>query len=62
MLIAYLESINPNYANEPEKCGNIRDLENFYKDAKKKFDEDAEFKKKSQLKTGGYRAAVFPEI
>ena len=51
MLIAYLESINPNYANEPEKCGNIRDLENFYKDAKKKFDEDAEFKKKSQLKT-----------
>ena len=35
MLIAYLESINPNYANEPEKCGNIRDLEEFYKNAKK---------------------------
>ena len=51
MLIAYLESINPNYANEPEKCGNIRDLEEFYKCAKKKFDEDPEFKKTSQLKT-----------
>ena len=51
MLIAYLEEINPNYANEPEKCGNIRDLEGFYKDAKKKFDDDPEFKKKSQLKT-----------
>ena len=35
MLIAYLESINPNYSNEPEKCGNIRDLEEFYKNAKK---------------------------
>ena len=51
MLIAYLESINPNYAKEPEKCGNIRDLEEFYKCAKKKFDEDPEFKKTSQLKT-----------
>ena len=51
MLIAYLESINPNYANEPEKCGNIRDLEEFYKNAKKKFDEDAEFKKTAQSKT-----------
>ena len=51
MLINYLESINPNYANEPEKCGNIRDLEEFYKNAKKKFDDDPEFKKNSQLKT-----------
>jgi arginyl-tRNA synthetase len=51
MLIAYLESINPNYSNEPEKCGNIRDLEEFYKAAKKKFDDDPEFKKTSQLKT-----------
>ena len=51
MLIAYLESINPNYANEPEKCGNIRDLEEFYKSAKKKFDDDPDFKKTSQLKT-----------
>ena len=51
MLIAYLESINPNYAEEPEKCGNIRDLEEFYKNAKKKFDDDPEFKKISQLKT-----------
>ena len=51
MLIAYLESINPNYSNEPEKCGNIRDLEEFYKCAKKKFDDDPDFKKTSQLKT-----------
>ena len=51
MLIAYLESINPNYSNEPEKCGNIRDLEEFYKNAKKKFDDDPNFKKTSQLKT-----------
>ena len=51
MLIAYLESINPNYSNEPEKCGNIRDLEEFYKSAKKKFDDDPDFKKTSQLKT-----------
>ena len=51
MLIAYLESINPNYANEPEKCGNIRDLEEFYKNAKKKFDEEPEFKKIAQTKT-----------
>ena len=51
MLIAYLESINPNYSNEPEKCGNIRDLEEFYKNAKKKFDSDPDFKKTSQLKT-----------
>ena len=51
MLIAYLESINPNYSEEPEKCGNIRDLEEFYKNAKKKFDENPEFKKISQLKT-----------
>lgn len=51
MLIAYLEEINPNYADEPEKCGNIKDLEGFYKDAKKKFDDEPEFKKKSQLKT-----------
>ena len=51
MLIAYLESINPNYSNEPEKCGNIRDLEEFYKNAKKKFDDDPDFKKTSQLKT-----------
>ena len=51
MLIAYLESINPNYSNEPEKCGNIRDLEEFYKCAKKKFDDEPDFKKTSQLKT-----------
>ena len=52
MLIAYLESINPNYATKPEDTGeNIRDLEEFYKHAKEKFDNDTEFKKKAQLKT-----------
>ena len=51
MLIAYLESINPNYLNEPENCGNIKDLEEFYKNAKLKFDNDPDFKKISQLKT-----------
>ena len=48
MLIAYLETINPNYETSNE---NIRDLEEFYKQAKEKFDNDNEFKKKAQLKT-----------
>ena len=51
MLIAYLEFINPDYATNPEKNGNIRDLEEFYKSAKQKFDAEPEFKKKAQLKT-----------
>ena len=52
MLIAYLESINPDYATKPEATSeNIRDLEEFYKHAKQKFDSDPDFKKKSQIKT-----------
>ncbi|MCQ2820440.1 MAG: arginine--tRNA ligase [archaeon] len=51
MLIAYLEFINPDYTTNPEKSGNIRDLEEFYKNAKAKFDSEPEFKKKAQLKT-----------
>lgn len=52
MLIAYLESVNPNYATKPEDTGeNIRDLEEFYKHAKEKFDKDNDFKKLAQLKT-----------
>jgi arginyl-tRNA synthetase len=48
MLIAYLESINPKYETSNE---NIRDLEEFYKHAKEKFDSDNDFKKLAQLKT-----------
>ena len=51
MLIAFLELNNPNYAENPEGNENIRDLEEFYKKAKEKFDSDPEFKKKAQLKT-----------
>ena len=51
MLIAFLELNNPNYADNPEGNENIRDLEEFYKKAKLKFDEDPDFKKKAQLKT-----------
>lgn len=51
MLIAYLELNNPNYANDNENQDNIKDLEEFYKQAKTKFDNDQDFKKKSQLKT-----------
>lgn len=48
MLIAYLESINPDYATKPEATSeNIRDLEEFYKHAKEKFDNDPDFKKKA---------------
>ena len=50
MLIAYLESINPNFEKEPEKCGNINDLENFYNDAKSKYDKDNDFKNLSKIK------------
>ena len=52
MLIAHLEEVNPNYTENPEAgTDNIRDLEEFYKNAKKSFDESPEFKKKAQLKT-----------
>lgn len=45
MLIAHLEEMFPDYRdNTPE----LKDLESFYKDSKKRFDSDEEFKKKSQ--------------
>lgn len=46
MLIQYLKEEYPDFA---EKMPNITDLTEFYKAAKKRFDEDAEFKKTSQL-------------
>ena len=47
MLINYLEETYPDYLT---KTPNLKDLETFYKQSKKKFDSDEEFKKKSQLK------------
>lgn len=46
MLIAHLQDEYPNYLKE---MPNLKDLETFYKQSKKRFDEDAEFKKKAQL-------------
>lgn len=46
MLIQYLKEEYPDFA---DKMPNITDLTEFYKAAKKRFDEDAEFKKTSQL-------------
>ncbi len=46
MLIQYLKEEFPDFA---EKMPNITDLTEFYKAAKKRFDDDAEFKKTSQL-------------
>jgi arginyl-tRNA synthetase len=48
MLIAYLEEIYPNYIQDKPP---INDLEEFYRSAKKRFEGDEDFKKKSQLKT-----------
>jgi arginyl-tRNA synthetase len=48
MLITNLEEINPNYLEEKTE---IKDLEGFYKQAKKRFDEDEIFKKKAHEKT-----------
>ncbi len=46
MLIAYLKENYPDYqVNTPD----IRDLDAYYKAARKRFDEDPEFKKLSQL-------------
>ena len=45
MLIAYLKSHNPNYAEETEKCASIRDLEELYKNDKKKLDDDQNLEK-----------------
>lgn len=46
MLIAHLKDQCPNYKTE---VPDIQDLTKFYKDAKKKFDVDEEFKKRSHL-------------
>lgn len=45
MLIAYLVKNYPNYINETP---NLKDLETFYKQSKKAFDEDETFKKEAQ--------------
>lgn len=46
MLIQYMREAYPDYQI---KTPELKDLDSFYKAAKKRFDEDAEFKKKSQL-------------
>jgi arginyl-tRNA synthetase len=48
MLIAHLEDICPNFMNEKPDIG---DLETFYKEAKKRFDEDSDFMKRAHSKT-----------
>jgi arginyl-tRNA synthetase len=45
MLISHLKDTYPEYS----KGIDLRDLTEFYKQSKKRFDEDAEFKKRSQL-------------
>jgi arginyl-tRNA synthetase len=49
MLIQYLKEEYPDFA---DNTPNITDLTGFYKNAKAKFDEDADFKKASQLNVG----------
>ncbi|ROT63322.1 arginine--tRNA ligase, cytoplasmic isoform X1 [Penaeus vannamei] len=44
MLIAHLQDTFPNFATEPPP---IADLQKFYKESKKRFDEDEEFKKRA---------------
>lgn len=44
MLIAHLQDTFPNFATEPPP---IADLQEFYKESKKRFDEDEEFKKRA---------------
>ena len=46
MLIAHLQEKYPNYMDESP---NLKDLETFYKESKKRFDDDMDFKKKAQL-------------
>ncbi len=46
MLIGYMREQYPDFLNNPPQ---LTDLEAFYKAAKKRFDEDPEFKKRSQL-------------
>ena len=45
MLIAFMKETNPQYST---KLPEIKDLDHFYKEARKKFDSDPEFKKLSQ--------------
>ncbi|KAF1744490.1 hypothetical protein MXB_2162 [Myxobolus squamalis] len=47
MLIAHLEETFPKFITDPPA---ISDLQQFYKDSKKRFDDDINFKKRSQLK------------
>jgi arginyl-tRNA synthetase len=45
MLISYMQDTHPNFLDEiPE----IKDLDEFYKKAKQRFDKDEDFKKRSQ--------------
>lgn len=46
MLICHMKEVFPDYL---ENLPPLKDLNIFYKEAKQKFDQDAEFKKKSQL-------------
>lgn len=48
MLICYLKRFHPNVLNGTEKT-DLTQLMNWYKESKKRFDEDPEFKKQSQL-------------
>jgi len=43
MLTAYLDVLAAEHAADPAAQGNLKDLETFYRDAKKRFDEDAAF-------------------
>lgn len=49
MLITYLKEAYPNFGNGGSDEVDIGDLTQFYKNAKARFDEDADFKKTSQL-------------
>ncbi|KII61094.1 Arginine--tRNA ligase, cytoplasmic [Thelohanellus kitauei] len=59
MLIAYLEEKFPNYAQDPPE---ISDLQKFYKDSKKRFDEDPEFKKKAHVKVVDLQNGNDPKV
>lgn len=48
MLITYLKELHPKVLSGEEKT-DLSQLMNWYKESKKKFDEDTEFKKRSQL-------------
>jgi len=49
MLIEYMKEVNPGFMDGTGEIPDVSDLNAFYKAAKKRFDEDEEFKKKSQL-------------